>query len=303
KNSYYFVMEYVEGIDLGHYLEDHGSPGLPAAQVIDWSVQMLSALEYLHELKPPIVHRDIKPSNILYRPDDGRVLLIDFGIARVTNPAEGYWIGTPGYAPIEQQFGKHEPRSDLHALAASMHELLTGKRPDTDTLDFPTFQELGVAIDPKLEEVIGVGLARFPEDRHASAHHMREALEQVPGWAPTVPSVSTGFTFSAAVQEVKAQIIDPLLKDLIARYRNECLTPFLPPQLEYLVFTLGMQTPFELIIKRNDREEKLEFYEKQGILERVRLGQVDPRLSAEVETIAAMIDTFCSDYEQFKFSI
>ena len=66
-------------------------------------------------------------------------MLIDFGIARVTNPGDGFWIGTPGYAPIKQMCGKHEP-VDLHALAASMHELLTGKRPSTETLDFPTFQ-------------------------------------------------------------------------------------------------------------------------------------------------------------------
>ena len=99
KNSFYFVMEYIEGMDLDSYLKSNGAPGLDSTTVMEWAVQVLSALEYIHALSPPVIHRDIKPSNLLRRSKDGRILLIDFGIARATNPNEHHWIGSPGYAP------------------------------------------------------------------------------------------------------------------------------------------------------------------------------------------------------------
>ena len=123
-------MDFIQGTDLSTMLQDEGSPGLPATRVLEWAIQVCDALVYIHSLRPPVVHRDLKPSNLILRHSDGRILLIDFGIARVTNPMPGYWIGTTGYAPPEQQAGRHEPRSDLYALGACIHELITGIKPE-----------------------------------------------------------------------------------------------------------------------------------------------------------------------------
>jgi serine/threonine protein kinase len=147
--------------------------------VIDWAIQVCEALEYLHGLEPPVTHRDIKPSNILYRFEDHRVLLIDFGIARVTNPGEGFWIGTSGYAPPEQQLGKPEPRSDFYALAASMHELLTGIRPED--FKFVPFDEAGITVSKGLREFIEISLSLQPEDRAVNAGEMKNFLKELLG--------------------------------------------------------------------------------------------------------------------------
>ena len=88
-NSFYFVMEFIEGTDLYAFLKKEGSPGLPENDVIGWMLQALDALIYIHNLKPPVIHRDIKPSNIILRKSDLKILLIDFGIARVkVHPTE-----------------------------------------------------------------------------------------------------------------------------------------------------------------------------------------------------------------------
>ena len=129
--SFYFVMEFIEGTDLSTKLKNEGNPGFPYQQVVEWAIQVASALEYTHNLEPPVAHRDIKPSNLILRHKDGRILIIDFGIARVLSVVDGFWIGTQGYAPPEQQMGKPDPRSDLYALGATIHELISGVKPES----------------------------------------------------------------------------------------------------------------------------------------------------------------------------
>jgi serine/threonine protein kinase len=250
-------------------------------------------------MHPPIIHRDIKPSNMLRRSKDGRILLIDFGIARATNPKEHYWIGTPGYAPAEQQAGKHESRSDLYAVGASMHELLTGIHPAG--FDFPGFDDCGVKVHPKLEEAVGWALATFPEERIPDAGTFRSRLEEVLGYSP-VAQAETGFSFATAVDNLKRYVIDAQLKALNERYGNESMTPYWPAKLDYLVFTLGQAPPIELIIKRNDTTERIEFLEKQGILSPQTLGSIDPRSEEDLGKIPGIFEQFCADYEQSKFA-
>jgi serine/threonine-protein kinase len=124
-------MTFIEGIDLETMLSRDGKAGLPADKVMEWSKQILQVLDYLHTQNPPIVYRDIKPGNIMIH-KDGRAMLIDFGIARFvqeSSKTKKTAIGTPGYSPVEQCRGQVEPRSDLYALGATMHHLLTGIEP------------------------------------------------------------------------------------------------------------------------------------------------------------------------------
>ncbi|HET7011381.1 MAG TPA: protein kinase [Anaerolineales bacterium] len=125
----YLVMDFIEGVDL-HARAADSPPTIP--EVLGWAQELGSALSYLHTRQPPIIHRDVKPSNIKLQPD-GRVVLVDFGIAKVfeqTQTSTGARGLTPGFSPPEQYGGaRTDARSDEFSLAATLYSLLTGKSP------------------------------------------------------------------------------------------------------------------------------------------------------------------------------
>lgn len=158
----YLVMEFVEGQDLQDKLDQAGGP-LPAAQVIPWMVQVCDAVSYLHSQTQPIIHRDIKPANIKITPK-GKVMLVDFGIAKIYDPTRKTTIGaravTQGFSPPEQYGeGLTEIRSDVYALGATLYALLTGQIP-VDSLvrrmgtSLQSPRQVNPAITPHLEQVI-----------------------------------------------------------------------------------------------------------------------------------------------------
>lgn len=297
-NNYYFVMDFIEGTDLSTLLQNDGHPGLPPTRVLEWASQVCDALEYIHGLRPPVVHRDLKPSNLILRHSDGRILLIDFGIARVTNPSPGFWIGTCGYAPPEQQAGRHEPRSDLYALGACIHELITGVKPED--FSFASFDELGITDVPDgTWQTLETALQLHPDDRFPNAASMRQEVARVLGYQPVVES-NRSFAFYESVQRLKEAAIDSPLQQLMIRYGNECQTGSLPRKLERLVFTLGSTTPFELVIQVDEGRGEVEFLERQGILDPTLLGRVDPVAADAAAGVGRCIDTFVRDYESFK---
>ena len=101
-------------------------------QVVEWALHLCAVLGYLHAQTPPFVFRDVKLANIIVDARTGRPVLIDFGIARHLVSTNGTAIGTWGYVPYEQVLGKVEPRSDICALGATLHALLTGRHPDAE---------------------------------------------------------------------------------------------------------------------------------------------------------------------------
>ena len=125
----YIVMQYVEGTSLWQVLRERRT--LPATEVMDIVAQVAAALQVAHEAG--IVHRDLKPANMLVTPE-GRVVLVDFGIAR-TMDAEpltltGTIIGTADYISPEQSEGRPATsRSDLYSLGMVAYESLTGLIP------------------------------------------------------------------------------------------------------------------------------------------------------------------------------
>ena len=175
----YLVLEFIEGQNLEDILEASPEP-LEEEQVVRWAIQICDVLSYLHNHKPePIIFRDMKPSNVMIHPD-GRVVLIDFGIARIFEADQkGTMIGTEGYSPPEQYRGVAEPRGDIYALGATMHHLLTKSDPRLET-PF-TFHErpptvLNPKVSPQLEAVIMKALEYDVRQRWASAAEMRTAL-------------------------------------------------------------------------------------------------------------------------------
>src|SRR5258707_2025914 len=185
-NRSYLVMEYIDGSTLAKTLKQGWGKLLPVSSVVEYGLQISSALTYLHTRPQPILYLDLKPPNIMLR-KDGRVFLIDFGIAHfyqagLTIPA-GEIFCTPGYASPEQMVGHPEPRSDLFALGATLHQCLTGQSPQAHTrehlFDFPLVQPLN-PLAPEALDILVHQLVRVdPKQRPASASVAQQRLEQI----------------------------------------------------------------------------------------------------------------------------
>src|SRR5579864_2891177 len=175
-NRHYLVMEYVEGRNLEEELAARGEP-LPEGLVIDIARQLSDVLAYLHGLKPPIIYRDMKPSNVMLNPN-GRVVLVDFGIARLFKAArKGTMIGTLGFAPPEQYQGNVDPRSDIYSLGATLHYVLTGRDPEKfPPFSFPKIRELRPGLSSNLAGAIDAALAYEMNARPATIQEFRDMM-------------------------------------------------------------------------------------------------------------------------------
>jgi serine/threonine-protein kinase len=178
KGKYYLVMDFIEGEDLETILKKENRNGIPEGNVIEYSTQILDVLAYLHNLNPPILYRDLKPANIMLQKNDGKAMLIDFGIARSVEPdaeVKKTAIGTEGYCSPEQYRGNPETRSDLYSLGATMHEILTGTEPLVP-FQFTPVIELNPKISQKTNDIVMKSLKLRPEERFNSAEEMKNAL-------------------------------------------------------------------------------------------------------------------------------
>lgn len=176
----YLILELIEGRTLADELALRGAPCLPEHEVLAWATVLCEALTYLHSPTPPVIFRDLKPQNIMLR-SDGRVTLIDFGIARSVVASGGTAIGTGGYAPPEQYQGLAEARSDMYALAATLHHLLTGRDPTTQApFTFPNARALAPAISPHVEAALTKALSLVIDNRFGSVAAFAVALTGAP---------------------------------------------------------------------------------------------------------------------------
>ncbi|MBD1825116.1 serine/threonine protein kinase [Cyanobacteria bacterium FACHB-DQ100] len=127
----YLVQQYIEGATLAQELAQTGV--FNEQKIREVLVRLLPILKFVHDRN--VIHRDITPANIIRRKLDGRLVLIDFGVAKVLPETDaiqpGTRIGTEGYAPVEQlRNGKAYPASDLYSLGATCIYLLTQVRPE-----------------------------------------------------------------------------------------------------------------------------------------------------------------------------
>lgn len=175
----FLVMDLVSGSTLHDELDRQGGRGLTPSVVAADAIDVLNVLVYLHDQQPPIIHRDIKPSNLIRNADNGRIRVVDFGIARehaTTNPVTHTQVGTLNYAPLEQIKGHAEPRSDIYALGVTMHHLLTGTLPHP--LDVKPLGQVRPDVDAALADIVDRAVAPDPDGRFDSAAEMRSALQQ-----------------------------------------------------------------------------------------------------------------------------
>ncbi|MGV8119787.1 MAG: SUMF1/EgtB/PvdO family nonheme iron enzyme [Candidatus Xenobiia bacterium LiM19] len=177
-NQCFLVMDYIEGDDLESLLAKKALQGFPEKTVKAWALDILSVLEYLHGQNPCILYRDLKPSNIMVRRRDAVLFLVDFGLAKSVTSVLTHktsW-GTEGYAPIEQCQGEPEVRSDLYALGATMHHLLSGRPPVP--FKFAPIRSLRPDVSPAMEAFLEKALKLHAHERYQTASEMREALER-----------------------------------------------------------------------------------------------------------------------------
>jgi serine/threonine protein kinase len=188
QGTIYLVLELIHGNDLETALSQRSEP-FPEETIVDWTLELCSVLEYLHGQEPePVIFRDLKPSNIMTR-EDGRLMLVDFGIARSFAPQQkGTMIGTEGYAPPEQYRGIADARGDLYALGATLHHLSTGNDPRSET-PFTFAQRpprrLNQRLSQEFEQIVLKLVQYSPADRFQSAEELKQAMLQLkhrPAW-------------------------------------------------------------------------------------------------------------------------
>ncbi|MEO7506758.1 MAG: serine/threonine-protein kinase [Pyrinomonadaceae bacterium] len=193
----YLVMQYAEGQNLHDALEQRlrdGDGPFPIDQVLDWAEELLDVLDYLHRQEPSVLHLDIKPGNLILG-ENGRLLLVDFGLARVKcRTDDGYQslaAYTPPYASWEQLSDEGlDPRSDLFSLGATLYHLTAGRLPANAASRMRSFgatpirgpellipvKDLVPEVFPMVSEVIDRSLALIKDDRYPSAAAMLEHL-------------------------------------------------------------------------------------------------------------------------------
>ena len=183
-HRHYMVMELIDGETLADILKQN--PGqLAVSQVLDWGQQLCVVLHFLHNQTPPIIYRDLKPHNVMVERATNRVKLIDFGIARRFKQgqrADTILVGTHGYAAPEQYGDRQtDARSDIFALGATLHHLLTGQQPQKNELfNRPSIRQWNPGVPESVCQAVEKAMQARPEARHPDAAAMYEALTGQP---------------------------------------------------------------------------------------------------------------------------
>ena len=158
-NTYYIVLELIEGITLKKYIERKGH--LQYKEAVSIAIQIANGMEAAHEHH--IVHRDIKPQNIIIS-KDGKVKVTDFGIARVatsTTTVASNAMGSVHYMSPEQARGGYlDERSDIYSFGITLFEMLTGQVPfDGDTTVAVAVHHIQDELEPPSEFISGIPIS------------------------------------------------------------------------------------------------------------------------------------------------
>jgi serine/threonine-protein kinase len=199
-DTYFIVMEYVDGVDLKALMEWRRriNRRIPIAHTLYLVMEICKGLSYAHELTNPetgkplgIVHRDISPPNVLIS-KQGEIKVVDFGLAKATSQIEttdpGVVKGKMSYLSPEAARGEEvDSGSDIFAVGILLYELLTGKRlfygeTDYQTVELvrnakiPPIKPQNPQVEPELEDIVRKTLAKRKQDRFQSSIDLQDAL-------------------------------------------------------------------------------------------------------------------------------
>ena len=196
----WIAMQYVAGSDANKELDDGRMTAKRAAHIVS---EVAKALDYAHRRK--LIHRDVKPANFLLAPDDERIFLADFGIARALDDsvgltATGTVMATVAYAAPELLgAGQVDARADIYALGCSLYRLLTGRPPFASSGGMaavvaahlsqppPRVTERAKNLPQAIDQVVAKAMAKNPADRYQSAGQFAAAAVAALEEGVTVP--------------------------------------------------------------------------------------------------------------------
>lgn len=250
-NTYFIVMEYVDGCNLKAIIEHFRQLGrrIPVKEAVYIAMEACRGLSYAHELVDEdgrelgIVHRDISPPNILLS-KRGEVKVTDFGLAKATTQLEktdpGVVKGKFSYLAPEAALGEVvDARADIFALGIVLWEMIAGRRLFLGETDYqtvklvqqanvPSLMRLNPEVDPELEAIVMKALTRDPRERYQSARELGDALA---GYLFGKQLKVTSYDIANLVKEVlerknkaakpqEASIIDRLIQEELLRFTS-----------------------------------------------------------------------------------
>jgi predicted Ser/Thr protein kinase/ribosomal protein L7/L12 len=184
---YYFIMEYVDGMNLRQLLQ---SQTIEPRQALELVIQICTALQFAHD--EGVVHRDIKPENILLN-KKGQVKIADFGLAKLLGTAPDTALtmsqaamGTMNYMAPEQRQNAQgvDHRADIYSLGVVFYEMLTGEVP-MGRFEPPSKR---VQVDVRLDEVVLRALEREPSRRYQQVSEVKSNVETITSTMPQAPA-------------------------------------------------------------------------------------------------------------------
>lgn len=198
-STFYMIMDYIQGEDLQHQVDEHGP--LPLPQVAQLARDLAGALDYAHDKK--VVHRDIKPRNVVLK-SNGQAVLTDFALARYLAESRlasltgtGQALGSPLYMSPEQTIDAKEvgSQTDVYSLAATLYFVLGGRPPYYDSTSLTAFFE---AVTSRAPEPVTRWRAELPESISQS---LNEAMRIDPKDRPARPGDWVD-SFATALEEI-----------------------------------------------------------------------------------------------------
>ena len=190
----FFVMEFVDGASIADLIKREGH--LQASDALKIVQQTAQGLLTAHSYG--VIHRDIKPANMILS-QRGQVKIADFGIALANHDlqqtkltSQGAFVGTPGYLAPEALLGKQvDQRSDVYALGVVLFEMLTGRKPFTNSgvyqlmldsvqTEVPDVREFNAGIEQGVAEIVAKMLHKDPAERHQSMDELLADLAKNP---------------------------------------------------------------------------------------------------------------------------
>jgi eukaryotic-like serine/threonine-protein kinase len=257
---HFLVSEYLEGVTLR---EKMNAGPLPQRKVTEYAIEMAKGLAAAHE--KGIVHRDLKPDNI-FLTKDGRVKILDFGLAKqtggaasgenptMTHPTQpGTVMGTAGYMSPEQVRGQNlDHRSDIFSFGAILYEMISGKRAfkgdsGVETMNAilkeepPELSQSSLHVSPGLERIVRHCLEKEPGMRFQSARDLAFDLESLSSATSASAAVTTGKVPSRARSRIPLLVGIPLLlvAAAVAFWAGRTTVPKSNPVFSRLTFRGG----------------------------------------------------------------